>query len=364
MGLFPGMADRWGGGRLRGRVAQSRYTHPGRDTGVPSGLSKSSPQPPPVWRPQFYDRDRRKHVDLEDTAPDLVCYTVIPGIPLLRYTRQFKPGAWRVAAEKQFSHGARPAPEERIVGTTRRANNLRPGCVCDKIIRVFFLAVCFSFKSDLVLNIMKIYTEWRPGLNSSCLQSLPGIFPDPRRPAHRCPKPPTGRRLPPPHRRPQDARVRLWDPRDGPPAVALRPHRRRLQRPTGQLPPQTRPHPQDPVREPIRNPPHTSWSLSDRPSPSTVVARVCREDLGASRGNLSFKSLGLYCVRNYQVYIFRKLNFQPDCVLSQKNGWWGCLQRKLNTKARNFVALLMTDFCSISRTSRPRRFAYAFAFSV
>jgi hypothetical protein len=60
---------------------------------------------------EFYDRDRRKHVDLEDTAPDLVCYTVIPGIPLLRYTRQFKPGAWRVAAEKQFSHDGRKTLE-------------------------------------------------------------------------------------------------------------------------------------------------------------------------------------------------------------------------------------------------------------
>jgi len=190
-----------GGGlffRLRGRVTRSKLTHPWGDTGVPSGLAESSPRPPPLWRPQFYDRDRRKHVDLEDTAPDLVCYTVIPGIPLLRYTRQFKPGAWRVAAEKQFSHGARPASEERIVGITRGANNLRIGCVCKKNNSGFYPSCIFSNKSDLVLNIMKIYTEWRPGLNSSCLQSLPGIFPDSRRPAHCCSKPPTGRRLPPP----------------------------------------------------------------------------------------------------------------------------------------------------------------------
>eukprot|EP00667_Euglena_gracilis_P012680 EG_transcript_13030 len=67
----------------------------------------------PLCRKTFeiYDRQRKKYIDLEEDAPDIVCVTVVPSIPLLKYVKQFKPGAWRVVADRQFTHDGRKTIE-------------------------------------------------------------------------------------------------------------------------------------------------------------------------------------------------------------------------------------------------------------
>jgi|UniRef100_A0A7S4GIH3 hypothetical protein len=76
---------------------------------LPSTTMMDSPLCPKTF--EVYDREKNKYVDLEKGAPDLVCITVIPAIPLLKYTRKFKPTPWRVVSDRDSTHDGRKTIE-------------------------------------------------------------------------------------------------------------------------------------------------------------------------------------------------------------------------------------------------------------
>lgn len=76
---------------------------------LPSTTHFDSPLCPKTF--EVWDPKNKKYINLEDNAPDIVCLTIVPGIPLLRYTRKFKPTAWKVASEPEFTHDGRKTIE-------------------------------------------------------------------------------------------------------------------------------------------------------------------------------------------------------------------------------------------------------------